>query len=199
MNKRPYKFKKYVYFERWVSYWYQINEILNLEPKKVLEVGIGNEIVSDCLKKEGIEIVTLDINKELKPDIIGSVENIPLEDNSVEVILCAEVLEHLPFEKFEQCLKELKRVTRRYLVLSLPHFGPPLKLALKMPFLKQVKLAWKIPYHPKHPSPGKHYWEIGKKGYHPQKIKKIISKYFKIRKEFIPFASQYHHFYILEK
>lgn len=196
---KNYSFKKYVYLDRWVSYWHQVNEVLNLEVKEVLEIGPGQGTVADCLKKEGIKVKTLDISSDLKPDIVASVENIPLADNSVELILCAEVLEHLPFEKFEPCLRELKRVAKKYLVLSLPHFGPSLKFSLKTPFLRQIQLAWKIPYQPKHQTGGKHQWEIGKKGFSPGKIRKIISQYFYVRKDFIPFENQYHHFYILEK
>jgi len=199
MNRNVYRFKKYVDLKRWLSYWHQINEVLELNPKNVLEIGVGNQIVSDCLKKQGLAVKALDIDKKLKPDLVADVNQMPLTDNSFDLILCAEVLEHLPFEEFERCLEELKRITKKYVVLSLPHFGPPLKLAFKIPFLKQIKLAQKIPYHPQHKSNSPHYWEIGKKGYSAAKIKKIIKKYFKIKKEFIPFETQYHHFYILEK
>ena len=122
-----------------------------------------------------------------------------LKTGSFDLILCAEVLEHLPFEKFEQCLSELKRVSKKNVVLSLPHFGPQLKIRFKVLFIKEIKFAFKIPYHPKHKSGGVHYWEIGKRGYSSRKIRDIIKKYFKIKKEFIPFENQYHHFYILEK
>jgi hypothetical protein len=113
--------------------------------------------------------------------------------------LCAEVLEHLPFEKFEKCLQELRRVSKKYVVLSLPHFGPPIKLSFKVPLFKEIKMALKIPFPTKHKFNDEHYWEIGKQGYPASKIRKILKKYFKIKKEFIPFENQYHHFYILEK
>lgn len=170
-----------------------------MKPKTVLEIGVGNKIVFDCLKREGIEVQTLDVDKELNPDFEGSVEKILLKDNSFDVVLCAEVLEHLPFNKFEQCLKELKRVSKKYVVLSLPHFGPPVKVHFKVPFIKESRKSFKIPYHPQHKAGGVHYWEIGKKGYSPKKIKAIIAKYFRIKKDFVPFENQYHHFYILEK
>jgi len=194
-----YNFQKYVYFSRWISYWYQINEVLELKPRSLLVVGIGDRIVVDILKKDINEIKTFDIDENLKPNVIGSVENLIFKDNQFEVILCAEVLEHLPFEKFEKCLQELKRVSRKYVVLSLPHFGPPIKLSFKIPFFKEVKVALKAPFPIKHKFNGEHYWEIGKRDYPASKIRKILKKYFKIKKEFIPFENQYHHFYILEK
>ena len=196
---KNYKFYQYDYKERWMSYWHQIDEILKLQPKTVLEIGIGNKMVSDYLKKQGIEVKKLDINKDLKPDFTASVLNMPLANDSFNVILCAEVLEHLPFEDFKKALLELKRVSKKYIILSLPHFGPPIKINFKIPFIKEIKIAFKISYYPKHKSSGVHYWEIGKKGYSPRKIKNIIKKYFKIKKEFIPFENQYHHFYILKK
>ena len=194
-----YKFSKYDYKDRWISYWHQIDEVLKFEPKTVLEIGIGNKTVTDYLKKQGIEVKTLDISKDFNPDFIANVIKMPLKDNSFDVILCAEILEHLPFDSFEKALLELKRVSRKYIVLSLPHFGPPIKFSFKIPFFKEIKIAFKIPYPKKHKFHGEHYWEIGKKDYPSSRIRKIIKKHFKIKKEFIPFENQYHHFYILEK
>jgi len=196
---KDYQFSKYDYQDRWISYWHQINEVLKLNPNTILEIGIGNKIVSDYLRKQNIEVKTLDIDKDLEPDYIANVVNMSLDNNSFDVVLCAEILEHLPFEDFEKTLLELKRVSKKNVILSLPHFGPPLKISFKIPFIKEIKIAFKIPYHPKHKSSGVHYWEIGKKGYSQRKIRNIIKKYFKIKKEFIPFENQYHHFYILKK
>jgi len=198
MNKL-YNFFQYDYQERWISYWHQIDEILKLRPRTVLEIGVGSRTVLDYLKKERLEVKTLDVDKKLKPDFVANVLDMPLANSSFDVILCAEVLEHLPFDKFKPCLRELKRVSSKNVVLSLPHFGPPIKISFKAPFIEEIKIAFKIPYHPQHQFHGEHYWEIGKKGYNSRKIRKIISRYFKIKKEFIPFESQYHHFYILEK
>jgi len=194
-----YKFSKYDYKDRWISYWHQIDEVLRLKPKIVLEIGIGNKTVTDYLKKQGLEVKTLDISKNFNPDFIANVTKMPLEDNSFDVILCAEILEHLSFDDFKKALLELKRVTKKYLVLSLPHFGPPIKFSFKIPFIKEIKIAFKIMFPIKHKFHGEHYWEIGKKGYPSRKIRNIIKKYFRIKKEFIPFENQYHHFYILKK
>lgn len=194
-----YSFKKYDSKARWISYWHQIDEVLKLNPKNVLEIGVGNKTVASYLENSGLDVVTLDINEQLKPDVVGSVLKMPFENNSFDVILCAEVLEHLPFDEFEKGLSELKRVTRKYVVLSLPHFGHSITFSFKIPFLKEKKIAIRMPFPIKHYFNGEHYWEIGKKGYPLSKIESIIQKYFQIRKDFIPFENQYHHFFILEK
>ena len=197
-NLIKYSFLRYDSKSRWMSYWHHIDEILSLNPQNVLEIGIGNKTVTNYLRNQGIDVITLDLDEELKPDVVGSVLKMPFEDNFFEVVLCAEVLEHLPFEKFEQGLKELKRVTKKCVILSLPHFGHSLKFSFKTPFLKEKKFAIRIPFPISH-IPSEHYWEIVKKGYSLIKIKRIIKNCFKIQKDFIPFENQYHHFFILEK
>lgn len=197
--ENKYTFFKYVYLSRWVSYWHQINEVLKLEPNNLLIIGVGDSIVADILKRNISEVKTLDIDKELNPDIVLSVDDMPLENNSFDVVLCAEVLEHLSFDKFEKSLREIKKISKKYAILSLPHFSPQFKISFKLPFIKEVKISFKIPFSKKHKFTGEHYWEIGKKGYSSAKIRNIIKKYFNIKREFIPFENQYHHFFILEK
>lgn len=193
-------FRKYDNRDRWISYWQQIESVLLLEPQKVLEVGIGNKTVTNYLRERGIEVVTLDINESLKPDIIASVEKMPLSDNSFDVVLAAEILEHLPFEKFSISLKEIRRVTKKYAIISLPHWGWTFFLIFKAPLLKKIQFLFKISGVLRHKFNGEHYWEIGKRNYPFSKIEKEIQNAgFKIVKDFITPDSPYHHFFILEK
>lgn len=200
VNKESYHFKKYSFSGRWVSYYYQLAESLSLNPKNILEIGIGDGVYRDfIINNTSIDYKNIDIAEDLDPDIFGSVENIPTQANFFDLVVAFEVLEHIEFDKFEKALSELKRVSRGNVIISLPHFGPPIKFLLKIPFLKEIKIAFKIPFPVKYEFNGQHYWEVGKKGYSTRKIRNIIKKYFKIKKEFIPFENQYHHFYILEK
>jgi len=200
INKNQYSFEKYCYISRWSSYFYQIREILNLKVKDVLEIGVGDGFLKNYIKNNTeIEYKSIDLNENLRPDIVGTVEEIPFADNNFDVVCAFEVLEHLPFEKFEKILKELKRVSRQYIIISLPHFGPPVKFLIKIPFLREFKMSFKIPFYTKHILSGEHYWEVGKKHYEPKKIMKILKDNFFVKKDFVPFENQYHHFYVLGK
>jgi len=199
VNKIAYEFIKYCGPDRWASYYYQIDEVLKTKPKSVLEVGVGDGVLKNYLKNNtDIEYKNLDIAEDLSPDTVGSVEDIPFPKNSFDVVCAFEILEHLPFKKFEKSLLELRRVSKGDILISLPHFGPPIKFLFKIPFLKEIKISFKIPYARGHIFNGQHYWEIGKKDYSTEKIKQVLKKYFDIKKDFIPFENQYHHFFVLK-
>lgn len=200
VDKEHYRFERYCHFGRWASYWYQLREVLALRPKSVLEIGVGDGVLKNYLVgNRGVEYRNVDVAEDLGPDIVGSVDDLPVPDASFDVAVAFEVLEHLPFERFEKSLAELSRVSRKHVVISLPHFGPPVMLCLKVPFLKEFRFAWKFPFPRRHEFNGEHYWEIGKKGYPPGRIREAMSRHFSIEREFVPFENQYHHFFVLAK
>lgn len=199
VDRAYYDFLTYNDPERWGSYWHQLEETLSFKPTSVLEIGAGSNIIGPILSKEGILYRTLDIAEDLEPDFVGSVDAMPVTDASYDIVCAFEILEHLPFEKFEQSVKEIHRVAKTGAVISLPHFGPPVKFLIKIPFLPEIKFAWKVPYPRAHVFNGQHYWEIGKHGYPVHRIRAVLEKYFTVTKEFVPFENQYHHFFILVK
>jgi ubiquinone/menaquinone biosynthesis C-methylase UbiE len=200
VDKTAYQFFSYAHPGRFVSYYYQLAEVLALDPKRVLEIGVGDGVFRDYLKNNTvIDYTSVDVADDLRPDVVGDVTNLPFQDEAFDVVCAFEVLEHIPFEKFEEALRELSRVSKHAVVLSLPHFGPPVKFLLKLPFLPEMSFSFKIPFSREHIFNGQHYWEIGKRGYSTVKIENILKKYFTIEKEFVPFENQYHHFCILRK
>ncbi len=192
--------KNYDHEHRWMSYWYQAREVFNLNPSSVLEIGKGNGFLYDYLKKSGIDIVSLDINPERKPDVVGSVLDIPFKGSSFELVVCFQVLEHLPYENFRKALSEIKRISQKYAVISLPHWGWTFYAIFKAPLIKRIKIFFKISGLVKHKFDGEHYWEIGKHNYSLRKVKKEIRQVgFKILKDYINPESPFHHFFVLER
>ncbi len=200
VDKSHYQFGKYAFEGRFVSYYWQLKEVLELQPLTVLEVGVGDRVFGDFIKNNtAVSYTSVDVAEDLHPDVVGNILKLPFADKSFDVVCAFEVLEHLPFEQFDSAIIELCRVARTHVVISVPHFGPMLFFSLKIPFLPQIHLALKIPFPKKHIFNGQHYWELGKRGYSISLIRNTLSAHGKIVRDFIPFGSPYHHFFVLEK
>lgn len=188
--------------ERFTSYWHQIDEVLRLKPQTLLVIGIGNGLVPIYLKQRRINVITLDIEKRLNPDIVGNVVDIPLKDNTYNAILCCEVLEHQPYENFSKSLKEIYRVTDSYLILSLPDASRIYPFSIRIPKIGYFKRFIHLPRFKKPliESGNVHYWEIGRKGYPLRKIMNDIQDSgFQITRYFNVFENPWHKFFILKK
>lgn len=187
---------------RFCSYWHQINETLLLRPSTVLEIGTGNGFVNYAIKSSGIDIKTIDIDKNLNPDYFGSVTSMPIEDNTFDLALCCQVLEHIPYEEFVPALKEIKRVVKRNLILSLPDLRRIYRFNLQMPLLGEIRLLYPFPrLRPlKWKFNGEHYWNISCQGYPLKRIENdIVSAGFRIEKTYCVLEMPWHRFFILSK
>lgn len=203
--------KKDVYFsdgyfspDQFISFTEQLHLVHSLNKNDLLEIGIGNGIVSDFLRKAGLNVTTFDINPKLNPDFVGSVTDLKniFPHRKFDLILCAEVLEHMPFACFEKAINNIAETTSDYAILTLPRCQ---KIIYDIQF--KVKIP-KLPYIEKgifFSIPGstiiqEHHWEIdSSKETRLKAINLIIKKYFKIvdsnRFRFRPF----HYYFILKK
>lgn len=196
-NEQYFKRKQ---FESLVS---QLVEVVKLTPINVLEIGVGNGFVSSFLKSSGIKVTTFDINRNLNPDVIGNVIEIDkyFQPNSFDLILCAEVLEHIPFEYFELSLKKISIISSANVLITLPRRHRillDLRLFFKIPFIKQIviNIFYRIP--DRHKWEG-HYWEIDyKPEFSLSNISKLISKHFLIKANYVNEIVRHHQFFILE-
>jgi ubiquinone/menaquinone biosynthesis C-methylase UbiE len=165
----------YIERDRWMNYFIQLQTIIDLKPETVLEIGIGNGIVGNTLRKLGVKVTTLDVAGDLKPDIVASVTKMPLADKSFDAVLAAEILEHIPWEELPKAMREIHRVSKKYAVLTLPHSGYTFSFSWKVPLLPTQRWIFKIPHFwKKHVFSGEHYWEMGKSGFPVRRIKKLL-------------------------
>jgi SAM-dependent methyltransferase len=100
-------------------------------PRRVLEVGCGEGIVLATLaarlpgaRLDGLELdeTTLEQARLRCPGatlVRGDACELPFGDRSFDLVVCLEVLEHLP--EPARALRELKRVARAACLLSVPH------------------------------------------------------------------------------
>ena len=194
--------KSYDSKERIIGYWHQTKEIIELKPEKVLEIGIGNGFVSQYLKNRKINILTLDIDKRLGPDISGSILDMPFADGSFDTVASFEVLEHLPYEDAKKALAEIYRVSQKYVILSLPDCTKVYIFCISIPKIGIYSKLIPLPQFkfPQHIFDGEHYWEIGKAGYSLDRIiADIQTTGFEVKRTYRLLENPYHRFFILEK
>ena len=186
---------------RLASYWHQVDEVARIGGKRVLLVGKGTGTAEFMLRRERFDVVTLDIDAALAPDVVGDVASLPFPDGRFDVAVCCQVLEHLPYELFPVGLGELHRVTSRGVVLSLPDQGRSLRLDLKMPRVARRLLvtlprararAWSYD--------GQHHWEVNARGYGVRTIDEAIRRAgFTIESSYRVFENPYHRFWRLRR
>jgi len=108
----------------WYRYYFIVKEVINLEPENILEIGPGNEVVKNCLKKFVKDYKTMDINSKLKPDILSDLREFKPElKEKFDCIICAEVLEHMPFDDFERNLTNIYNylIKGGKAIITIPH------------------------------------------------------------------------------
>lgn len=198
--------KKYDNIQRFISYFYQIDLTKKLNPKKILEIGIGNKTVSNYLKQHSFDVTTCDLNKDLEPDYVADIRELPFENDSYDVVLAYEILEHIPWNDIDKALGELHRVTKKYVIISVPYFAIFFEIILKFPLIAEilkksfVDIFFRMPlFFIGVKISGDHYWEVGRRNYPIRKVRRLLRKRFRIVKEIRPILNSYHHFFILEK
>ena len=97
---------------------------LGTEFKKILEVGCGNgndfvrHITNNNLKIIGLDIRDTGLKKENFEMIVTDAETISFPDKYFDLTFSCGVLEHIqPVEKLSRMIKEIRRVSKRYIVI----------------------------------------------------------------------------------
>jgi 2-polyprenyl-3-methyl-5-hydroxy-6-metoxy-1,4-benzoquinol methylase len=193
-----YDFERYDDLERWCSYWYQIRAAMRLRPKRVLEIGSGTGVFKSYLNNAGVHCQSLDIDESRKPDYIADLTDLdrtlPAEAR-FDVVAAFQVLEHLPFEHFEDCLAGIARRAPHALI-SLPYRGQRVRWSFwwgdtHLTLGHKFMMPWTMKRCPEH------YWELGK-GFSARRITKIMAKYFEVVDRHFVRENPYHYFWVLK-
>jgi demethylmenaquinone methyltransferase/2-methoxy-6-polyprenyl-1,4-benzoquinol methylase len=118
------------------QYWYVLakRHLGNVRGLRVLEIGCGRGDFARYLAEAGAAVVAADLSPAAvaiarrrlvgtdATALVADIENIPFDDESFDVVVSLETLEHVP-EPY-QALSELVRVTRRggRLVVTTPNY-----------------------------------------------------------------------------
>lgn len=107
----------------------RVKQTIDLVPEgihSVLDVGCGNGAVSNSLVSKSKALFGIDINVEALryfqgKGVVASASQIPFIDKSFDIVICAEVLEHLPIDVYEKALIEIERVAKYYIIITTPN------------------------------------------------------------------------------
>ncbi len=94
---------------------------------RLLDVGCGDGRVSRQLgERQTLTIVAFDLSTVALVNAGGlkcggSADQLPFIDQSFDLVLSTEILEHIPEAIYPQVLGELARVSRRYILVTVPN------------------------------------------------------------------------------
>lgn len=98
------------YWEYYNRFLFVSNQIKQLPISNPRILDVGGATGNNLLAKFNISnVTTLDINS--KADIIASVDDIPLDDNSYDIVTCIDMLEHIPNANRKNAVFEIIRVS----------------------------------------------------------------------------------------
>lgn len=108
----------------------RIRETIEMVPADVqslLDVGCGNGTFANTLSRtrRDVKVTAMDRSraalKYVETDKFESdIASISRQDGAFDCVTCLQVIEHLPVKVYEHALRELARVSRKYLIVSVP-------------------------------------------------------------------------------
>lgn len=210
VNNLHYSFSNYSSERRFLSYYHQVKNIMHLvntnNASKILIVGKGDGVVQKILEAYNdlhnlhLVIKTFDFAMDLHPDILGDLVEIEkLIVDQFDVILCCQVLEHLPLKESLSVLNQMKKISK-FIIVSVPYKAITVRGTLKLPIINEFEFCIKIPYWQtrKGMVDSRHYWEIGF-NISLKKFKETLEQMsFKILSSYVLKKDGYKYFIVLE-
>lgn len=104
--------------------------ILDVIPEEciiIVDVGCGDGAITNVLGGK-YDVIGIDFSRvALKhlsskaSPVLGSADYLPFKDKSADMVLSSELLEHLPDEIFLKAISEIKRISKKYILISVPN------------------------------------------------------------------------------
>ena len=102
-----------------------VQKLIPKDVKTILDAGCGNGAITNILDKAydimGIDISDAALKHVTAPKMIASITQLPFENASFDLCMCHEVLEHLPTDELNDAIRELKRCSAKYIMISVPY------------------------------------------------------------------------------
>ena len=184
---------------RMSSYSYQYRLALTSGGNSFLNIGSANDVLRSLLIKQKKTVINLDLDLHTHPDVTAIFPYLPFKSSSFDVVLCFQTLEHLPFSMINSCFRELRRISKNNIIISVPDMSLSKREMIKY-------LIYKILNHPREWKKYKsrkidkeHFWEIGDGVINFKSLLSAIEgERLEITNHFRNRINSYHHFFVLK-
>jgi hypothetical protein len=107
----------------------RIAALFRLIPERgetAIDVGARDGYLSLRLAERYDSVISLDLDKPaaVHPSlnwVVANASHLPFPDRAFDLVMCVEVLEHIPERFLRKVCAELTRVTRRHLIIGVPY------------------------------------------------------------------------------
>ena len=120
----------------------KIIKILPSDVKNIIDIGCGNGVLTNEIANH-VKIVGVDRSKKaldfVKTEKIhASAENIPVENHSFDLVFSSEMLEHLEDDVFIKVIDEFQRISKKYILITVPNRENIKKNLIQCPDCKYI-------------------------------------------------------------
>ena len=160
----------------WEFYWYQqklMEGFVTPGQDQVLELGVGSGFAANYCRSRGLDVTTLDIDEEKKPDIVANVVTYDFE-RKYDHLMAFEILEHIPYDQFERIIRKIPEFISGYAFISLPRNERVVfNLNLRLPKFRPVSYQWRI--LKKNITCKAHHWELDYGEYTNRRVESLFT------------------------
>lgn len=216
--------------QKMFSFYLQCKTIAGLpDVKSVLEIGPGSGVTSLLMKSINYEYYTMDAQPLVKPDYLYNFVDFNVNDidRTFDMVAAFQMLEHVPYKNSIELLDKMKKMSRKYVFISLPYYCWSFRFELlmpKFPLMKKIFPAKLFNFltkpriftidAPYKNAPNRtyrkqyveefpfavHYWEIGRGNVTKEKLFEDIKDVgLSVRQAFHSKHHPYHYFIVCEK
>jgi len=119
--------KRWVHYPIYVEKIRLIEQILNALPRtsSIVDLGCGEGLLVEKYRAQGYDIRGFDLNYQSEFVTKADILNLDLPDNSVDVVMALDVIEHLNFADQVLALDEIRRILKPggRLVATMPNLA----------------------------------------------------------------------------